>query len=408
LVQVGEKAAARDILTALVAQDPQDEEAWLWLSGAVESDAERRDCLLKVLEINPENHAARHGLLELDGLARWLRTPEDSAPLEAETPEEGAPASQPEATAAPVAAVQPAPRVRDLLQRIYLFMGFGVLLVLVCIAVEGAFLAASGGLFVLSNALQRDTQVVYADPALAVRIEKDRQATPAPRRATDTSPEAPTQAPTEPTALEPQATLAAPSPYPPPVDLPPTQTSLLPPTFPPVGTTPPGSTGSLGATASPGAGGTLASGLTPTGGLNLLTQTQSIGPITDTTTLEKYTADVTVERLALLPNQGAARPQAGSTFLVVYLTVRNNGPDPIRSLGGTYFAVRDVSGALHTDSLNATPGDCRLNSADLEASGEVSGCVGFEVPASGALDLVFSPYGFTALQPGKYLTFKLR
>lgn len=61
-LKAGDKAKARQLLKAAVASNPNDEVAWLWLSGTVESNEERFDCLKKVQSINPNNEAARLGL----------------------------------------------------------------------------------------------------------------------------------------------------------------------------------------------------------------------------------------------------------------------------------------------------------------------------------------------------------
>lgn len=64
-LKAGDKLEARQLLRAAVARDPNDEAAWLWLSGAVESDAERAECLRHVVAINPGNTAAQRGLQAL-------------------------------------------------------------------------------------------------------------------------------------------------------------------------------------------------------------------------------------------------------------------------------------------------------------------------------------------------------
>lgn len=58
----GDRTAARDWLAAAVRQQPDDALAWLWLSGAVDSDNERAACLRRVLHIDPGNEAAARGL----------------------------------------------------------------------------------------------------------------------------------------------------------------------------------------------------------------------------------------------------------------------------------------------------------------------------------------------------------
>lgn len=60
--KAGDQETARRILTYITKQEPQNEQAWLWLSGVVESPEEKRACLQRVLVINPHNMHARRGL----------------------------------------------------------------------------------------------------------------------------------------------------------------------------------------------------------------------------------------------------------------------------------------------------------------------------------------------------------
>ena len=64
-LKAGEREGARKLLMQVINVDERNEQAWLWLSGAVSSKAERRTCLENVLSINPENQLARKGLLKL-------------------------------------------------------------------------------------------------------------------------------------------------------------------------------------------------------------------------------------------------------------------------------------------------------------------------------------------------------
>jgi tetratricopeptide (TPR) repeat protein len=64
-LKAGDNARARELLGQAIRRNPRDERAWLWLSGALETDRERRQCLERVLELNPHNAAARNGLAML-------------------------------------------------------------------------------------------------------------------------------------------------------------------------------------------------------------------------------------------------------------------------------------------------------------------------------------------------------
>lgn len=61
----GDKAEARALLERVIDLDQYNEDAWLWLSNAVESVEEQRTCLENVLIINPNNERARAGLRNL-------------------------------------------------------------------------------------------------------------------------------------------------------------------------------------------------------------------------------------------------------------------------------------------------------------------------------------------------------
>src|SRR5262245_38328980 len=61
-LRAGDKPRARDLLAQAIRLNPADDQNWLWLSGAVETDDERRRCLERALLLNPNNQAARRGL----------------------------------------------------------------------------------------------------------------------------------------------------------------------------------------------------------------------------------------------------------------------------------------------------------------------------------------------------------
>lgn len=61
-IQEGNKVTGRQLLLEIIKSDPFNENAWLWMSEVVEHDESRRECLKKVLEINPNNKMAQQGL----------------------------------------------------------------------------------------------------------------------------------------------------------------------------------------------------------------------------------------------------------------------------------------------------------------------------------------------------------
>jgi hypothetical protein len=106
--RAGRRAEARRLLTQILAHDPKNEKALLWLSGVLDNREAQIRCLRRVLAVNPDNQMARVGL------ARLGADPADGVIEEAPAL---APAARPEAERAaaslpPVAgpAAQPASR----------------------------------------------------------------------------------------------------------------------------------------------------------------------------------------------------------------------------------------------------------------------------------------------------------
>lgn len=61
-LKAGRRAEARELLMRATELDQWNEIAWLFLSGAVDSEEEQEICLQNVLEINPNNTRAQEGL----------------------------------------------------------------------------------------------------------------------------------------------------------------------------------------------------------------------------------------------------------------------------------------------------------------------------------------------------------
>lgn len=64
--RAGRRTEARDLLLEIVESDPQNETAWMWLSGLVESLEDRIIACENVLTINPANEKVRLYLVELE------------------------------------------------------------------------------------------------------------------------------------------------------------------------------------------------------------------------------------------------------------------------------------------------------------------------------------------------------
>lgn len=60
------RAEAQQLLLKVIEYQEENEEAWLYLASAVDTDEEKRTCLENVLTLNPHNQVARRALTELD------------------------------------------------------------------------------------------------------------------------------------------------------------------------------------------------------------------------------------------------------------------------------------------------------------------------------------------------------
>ncbi len=69
-IRRGDKAAGQRLLAQVLRADPRSETAWLWMSQIVDGDAQRLDCLRRILAINPNNATARKGIELLEARLR--------------------------------------------------------------------------------------------------------------------------------------------------------------------------------------------------------------------------------------------------------------------------------------------------------------------------------------------------
>jgi hypothetical protein len=77
--RVGDKPEAILCLAAVLKQEPRNISAWLWLSAVMDDPVRKKDCLEKVLRIDPANPSALRGLEQLEGSKPAIASP---APLE--------------------------------------------------------------------------------------------------------------------------------------------------------------------------------------------------------------------------------------------------------------------------------------------------------------------------------------
>jgi len=66
-VNAGQMEQGRTLLERVLEQAPQNDRAWVWLSGCVEDPMQRRVCLQQALRANPDNQAALDGMRVLQG-----------------------------------------------------------------------------------------------------------------------------------------------------------------------------------------------------------------------------------------------------------------------------------------------------------------------------------------------------
>jgi tetratricopeptide (TPR) repeat protein len=74
-LRIHDQAGAKDLLTRLLKADPKNASVWVWLSAAVDTQKERLYCLQTAIQLDPENVAAKRGLIILGALP-----PDDSVP----------------------------------------------------------------------------------------------------------------------------------------------------------------------------------------------------------------------------------------------------------------------------------------------------------------------------------------
>ena len=68
----------------------------------------------------------------------------------------------------------------------------------------------------------------------------------------------------------------------------------------------------------------------------------------------------------------------------------------------------DAKAAVRGDTYLSAASDCRLRSVDPTVGGSIEACIGFEVPDQGRVDLIYAPFRYEDLEPGRYLSFNLR
>lgn len=88
----GQKRVAAGLLTRSVRLDPQNELAWLWLSGVLDDPQQQAFCLQSVLKLNPQNPHALRGMRVLEERNLLKGAPQAAPGLEAPADEAPRPA----------------------------------------------------------------------------------------------------------------------------------------------------------------------------------------------------------------------------------------------------------------------------------------------------------------------------
>jgi len=135
---------------------------------------------------------------------------------------------------------------------------------------------------------------------------------------------------------------------------------------------------------------------------------KQLGPIWNSSRDESYTVQISVNELRFSSGSGFSKPKQGNVYVTVNVTIKNLGPGALRSIGPYDFQVRDANGALRDSSWHPYYDECQMDIVDLGPNGSISGCFGFEVPIGGTLELIYAPYKYEGLKPGRYLSFIIR
>jgi len=68
-IQYGDRASGMRLLAQVLRADPQNVRAWLWMSEVADTEEQRRECLQRVMAIDPLNRTAHARLTQLDARA---------------------------------------------------------------------------------------------------------------------------------------------------------------------------------------------------------------------------------------------------------------------------------------------------------------------------------------------------
>lgn len=146
----------------------------------------------------------------------------------------------------------------------------------------------------------------------------------------------------------------------------------------------------------------------PTARLGSYPVTKSLGPVRETEGGELFTAQIAINKIDWVSNSESAKAAPGNVYLVVSVHIRNAGPGTIYSLSAADFRVKDANGVMHDAAPVSPAKDCELKLVNLIKNKVTDGCVAFEVPETGSIELIYAPFHLEELAPKRYLAFPIR
>lgn len=167
-LKAGDKAKARQIFKSIVQKDPRNENAWLWLAGAVDSDFERAMYLEKALAINPMNAKAKQAL---DRLAVSTPPAISDNPVQPSPLKQAPPLADPSIPAIPILEAVKAPviikksRPRKIKPGKVIVWGVVTVLAILAVVLVGEWIRG-GGLASGSNSPEYNSPTVHAAPTV--------------------------------------------------------------------------------------------------------------------------------------------------------------------------------------------------------------------------------------------------
>ena len=144
----------------------------------------------------------------------------------------------------------------------------------------------------------------------------------------------------------------------------------------------------------------------PTSEVQDFNQAKRIGPI-NAGGNERYTTEITLLSVRWSQGDGYNSAKPGKVYALANIRIKNLGPNTQRHVSSMMFKILDTRGVLSTAEL--IYGDsCSMEWVDLIPNGAVEGCIAFEAPDTGKLSMIYAPYLYENLTPGRYLAFTIR